>query len=249
MLNFSNNKNIIISSWPSAGGTTAARFISLVLNMKYVYAGGVLKHWADSMGYDSKTQRIMEWERKYHKHWDYVWENFIAKYALNSKNTLLEGMTAGFMIQSDKVYKIFIKASLKARMKRAANDKRTETVQERDYFLRDEWNARFGINIFDEQQISDNYDYILDTSYIGIKEVWTKILKNLAKNRARKFSLKKKLNEADEIYDKVQSNPDYLKNELGERDLFFRSEKVLEIIKEQYPELIRDIPEDMRSVM
>ncbi|MBN1331820.1 cytidylate kinase family protein [Candidatus Dojkabacteria bacterium] len=244
-----NTSNIFFSSWPSAGGTTAARFIALIFEMQYVYAGGVLKYWADSMGFDSKSAQINEWAAKYHQHWDFVWENFIAHYALNSRNTLIEGMTAGFMIHSDKVFKIFIKADLEARIKRAQGDERTETVQERDEFLRKEWRARFGVDIFDDEQIERNYDLILDTTNIGIREVWVVILKKLHEKGVRSFKLEQKLDELENIYVEYETNAQYLKDKLKEKRLIFESPEILRIIKTKHTDLIKNIPDEMKAVM
>ena len=244
-----NNTNIIFSSWPSAGGTTAARFIALMFEMKYVYAGGVLKYWVKAMGYDPKSNQINEWAEKYHRYWDLVWENFIAKYALSSTNALVEGMTAGFMIQSDKVYKVFVKADLEVRMKRAQGDKRSESVGVRDAFLKNEWKERFGIDIFDEELIKRSYDFVLDATNIGIKEVWTSILQNLNENNVRNFNLSKYLKNVESVYAKYERNSDYLKDELEKKGLILESSQVLKIIKEQYPDLVAQIPEEMKSVI
>lgn len=244
-----NIENIIISSWPSAGGSTAARFVALVFEMKYIYAGSVLKRWADKMGYNSKTNAINAWAEKYHDYWDLVWEGFIAVYAKNSSNTVFEGMTAGFLLDNDNLFKIFIKASTTERDKRAKTDGRTEDISTRDDFLRKEWLERFAIDFYDESLIKNRYDFVVDSSNMGIKEVSRLLITRLGKEDIRDQKMANTLKTFESHYRNYQQKKTYLISELEKRNLLISADELLIKIYEEYTDLVKDIPQEMKEAM
>lgn len=250
-MNLIDNKsdsNIIISSWPSAGGSTQARLIALIFNMNYVYAGGVLKYWVDAMGYDSKTNEINKWGEKYHEHWDYVWENYLIEKIKYSKNTLFEGKTAGFLTKEPNIFKIFIKASLEARTKRSKGDKRAEEIKQRDEFLRQEWFSRFGFDLFDEESIKEKYSLIIDSSDISIQDTFMLILEALKENKIREFNYAEKVDRLKQIMKQYNTDSKYLINEIEHLALIQTPQKCFEEIKLKHMHLIANIPEEMKVV-
>lgn len=241
--------NIIVSGWPSTGGSTQARLLAILLDMKYIYAGGVLKHWGKQMGYDPSTDDINTWAKKYHKSWDFFWEAYVARKIINSENTLFEGKTAGFMIDDPKIFKIFIKASSEARAKRAKTDNRKEEIEKRDKFLAKEWFDRFGFNIFDEKLIKERYDLVIDTSDLGISEIAKNILTHLYKARVKNFNLDNKLQSLSELMTDYKKSPKILMNILLKRSLIITPEDIFKEVNDKYPELLENLPNDMREAI
>ncbi len=244
-----NNFNLIISSWPSAGGSTAARILALVLNKKHIYAGGVLKAWVKAMGYDPKSNEINDWSEKYHDHWDYVWENYIKQKVQNSSNTIFEGKTAGFMLKNTpNTYKIYITASLQARMNRTKADMRIEEIQIRDKYLQKQWKKLFGFDLFDMQTLKNCYDYIIDTTNLNIPETAINILTQLNEQSIIQGDVETFIAKVKDVYEQYIKNSNYLMEEIEKRKLCFDPESIFKEIASDYPELIKDIPEEMKVV-
>lgn len=162
--------NIVFSSHASAGGTTLALIHANTLGLRYIYAGGVLKEWADLMGYDSKTAALHKWEQEYGDHWDIVWENYIVSKLSAEPNFLCEGKTAGFLLPSGRAYEVFVTAPLEVRAQRAGGDGRTEDIAARDHLLGERWLRLFNVDFLNPVAIRDNYDLLLDTGALSIEE-------------------------------------------------------------------------------
>lgn len=244
-----NDFNLIMSSWPSAGGSTAARILALILNKKYIYAGGVMKAWVKAMGYDPKTNDINKWSEIYHDHWDYVWENYIKEKVRNSTNTIFEGKTAGFMLNSvPNVYKIYIIASLEARKQRSRSDLRLEEIDARDKFLAKQWEQLFGFDMFDIGQLKANYDYVLDTSDLPLEQVPGIILDRLLKENILTKPIPNLNHDLAIIFEQYKQTPDYLMTQLQSRKLIFEPTEIFKEIAISYPNLIVDLPLKMKIV-
>ena len=218
--------NILISGWPGAGSSTAAKILALTLNMKYLYGGGVLKHWADSMGYDSKTNAINDWMEKYGDKWNSIWEKYIIEKQKQIDDTIIDAKLVGFFVEkAASVQKFYIIASNEARRNRAGSDQRLEDIEKRDDILKNSWIEKYGINIFDTEQLKKNYDHVIDTSEIGIKEVALKLLDLITQTN---YS-----SEIEAIMKSYESELKFLENELKKRSLYYAPEQVLaEILKD-----------------
>ena len=170
--------NIIISGRASSGTSVTALFLSYLLNKKYIYAGGTLKYFATRLGYDPKSKDIISFEKKYGDKWDILWENYIAWKIGNSRNLLVDAKIAGFFADHQPwLFEIFVMPDLEARKKRAGGDKRTEDIVQRDQEHSTRWKRLFGIDILNESQIRENYDYILDNSSLTISQTVFQIYK------------------------------------------------------------------------
>jgi len=242
--------NIIISGWPATGASTAAKLIALTLDMKYLYGGGMLKYWADQMGYDSKTDEINDWIEKYGKYWDEFWDKYAKWKIENSDNIIIDAKMLGFFVKSSNNTKeIYLIASLEARRKRVGSDKRSEDVILRDNILRESWLDTYNIDIFNKESLKKNYNFVLDTSEISIPDVALRILNFLDSKKASLFDAhQKKLQELMEGY--LQDPGDFLNNELAKRDSYYPKE---EIIKEwntsEFKSLVEELPMAMRKAI
>lgn len=244
--------NIIISSWPSAGGSTAARFTALSLDFKYYYAGGVLKYWAEIMGYDPKSTDLLKWSDKYHDHWDKVWEGYVAKKIEKTNKAMFEGKTAGFLLKKrKKAYSIFITAIISERQKRARGDKRTENIALRDKFLREKWKRSLGVDIFNMYQIRKNYNAVIDSSRINILQTAQAVLEQLRySGKFKKVNFLNAHKELIDLYGNYEKDSDYLLNTLKYRGLLETPREImLEWHEKPYKKLLGKLPSEMKEVL
>lgn len=170
--------NIIISGKASSGTSVTALFLAYLLNKKYIYAGGVLKFFAEELGYDPKSSDIVDFEKKYGEKWDILWENYIVWKIENTRNLLIDAKIAGFFVNQEPwLFEVFVLPSIEARIERAGYDKRTEDIHQRDLEHASRWKKLFGVDILDVEQIRENYDFIIDNSDMTISETVYKIYK------------------------------------------------------------------------
>lgn len=236
MRNYSGN--LIMSSWPSAGGTSTSLILAKILGLSYVYAGGVLKDWARAMDFDPTSNQFHEWEKMYGEHWDKVWEPYIEAKLRKESGLLYEGKTAGFLLPSELAFEVMIVATPEARVSRASTDGRTEEIIARDKFLQERWKELFGFDFLSREEIKQNYDLLVDNSHLSIRETTKTILKTL--NASEEL-----LEEAKEELDEL--NKEELKSELNEMGLILSSEQVMSELREMLPELFKQLPKEMQD--
>jgi cytidylate kinase len=242
--------NIIISGWPATGASTAAKLMALTLDMKYLYGGGMLKYWADQMGFDSKTNEINEWTEKYGKYWDKFWDIYAKWKIENSNNLIIDSKILGFFVKSSNNTKeIYLIASLEARRKRVGTDKRTEDVILRDNILRESWLDTYNIDIFDKESLQKNYNFVLDTSEIPIPDVALRILNFLDSKKAGQFDAHQK--KLQVLMDQYLKDPrDFLNSELVKRDSYYPKEAIIkEWNTSEFDEPVNELPEEMRKAI
>ncbi len=260
--NVNDNLNIVISSWPSAGGTTLALMMSDLLNLNYIYAGGVLKDWAKKMGYDPSSDRFHEWEKKYGVEWDYFWEDYIKFKLMNNDNFLCEGKTAGFLLEKGRAFEVMVICDKQVRASRALGDKRTETVEKRDILLEKRWKKLFNIELFSIDQIKKNYDFVLNNTNKSISgsiiDTFDHLLKHFNKNNIRGISLKNVKSIAqkyekqyweDEKNISFKSGKNRLKKHLKDKDLIISNKDIYNEWKEKYSNRLKELPSEMSDII
>jgi len=252
--------NIIVSSWPSSGGTTIALIWAKLLNIRYLYAGGVIKEWSARMGMDPTTDAFHTFEEKYGEVWDNLWEEYIQVKFKAETGLLCEGKTAGFLLPPHNAFEVMVIADQETRSKRAGNDQRTEIIAERDHYLKERWLRLFKVDIFSLTQIEANYDLVLDNSNLNIADSLNSIWLNLkiwASNN--KLDIEKyNISTADFIHIETQfwtdqksgiSGKDRLKNSLQQSGLYISAEEVFTEWKSNYSELLKNIPQELLKVI
>lgn len=242
--------NIIISGWPATGASTAAKFMALTLDMKYLYGGGMLKYWADQMGYDSKTNEINDWTEKYGKYWDKFWDIYAKWKIENSDNIIIDSKILGFFVKRpNNIKEIFLIASTEARKKRVGSDKRTEDISVRDKMLRQSWLKAYKIDIFDRKSLESNYDFVLDTTSINIPDVALRILEFIDSKNPSYFNKHQKI--LSELVPEYNNAPRaYLKEALRDRNLYFPQEQIIKEWNSSLFEKYADkIPVEMRKAI
>jgi cytidylate kinase len=252
--NKSKGLNLIVSSWPSAGGTTVALVLADTLNLKYIYAGGVFKEWAKRAGFDPATNEFHEWESKYGESWDYFWEDYILNKVSSEENFLSEGKTAGFLLDPENAYEIMLIASGEERARRAGLDKRKETIKDRDNFLRKRWMKLFNIDFMDLEQIEENYDLIFDNTEIGIIESLELILKEILdyveKNRLKlKVNVDPKEINLEKYKEQASIDKNLIRDSLRDKGLFISNEDIFQEWKDKYSEKLSKLPKLMQEAL
>lgn len=251
--------NLITSSWPGAGGTTTALILAGLLELKYIYAGGVLKEWAKRMGYDPSSNRFHEWEEKYGDAWDMIWEAYIKAKLEAETNFLYEGKTAGFLLPKDIGYKIMFTATAEERAKRASTDNRTETIIARDKLLQARWKEEFGFDLFAAQDIDKYYNLRIDNSHLTILETTLAALESIKIFcRQNKIEIPEKFDKDHvaqvektywELNKKDGSGKQYLQNILSQQNLLVDNDVIFADFENKVPELISQLPSEMAEVI
>lgn len=245
-----NPQNIIVSSWPSSGGTTMALLIANLLQMQYVYGGGVLKTFAKEMYGAESGKPHIQFEQEYGIPWDGIWEAY-AKWASETKShILLEGMTAGFFYNNDNTFAIMFKASLESRAQRSDRDSRLdslETLKIRDVEVRERWIRDLGVDVYDEDLIKEKYDLMLDTSGMTITESLLSVQEHLQESG---FDVNISMAEAAALEQKYwDKGKDFFKEKLRAKGLLLDAGNVFTEWKEHFPKMVSELPEDMRVVV
>ncbi len=177
---------IIVSGMPGSGKSTVARFISKYLNLRYVSAGGLFRDLAVKMGYDSKGDKFIKWNKfvKNHPEIDRKIDAMIRKEARKG-DVVIDSWLAGHLIKKADL-KIFLKVDLNTAIKRIAlreNLSRREVKSETENRLkisRERWKRLYGIDIDDLRP----FDFVFDTTRFSqdqMKRVIRLILKTLFK--------------------------------------------------------------------
>lgn len=244
--------NILISGWPGAGSSTAAKINSIILRQRYLYGGGLLKTWAMRMGYDPKTEQINKWNAKYGKYWDEIWERYIFEKIKKDDNLMIDTKLLGFFVEKPKhLMEIFITAYLQARQARAKDDKRREEIVNRDRNLQIQWIRKYKIDLFDLQQIRKNYKYIIDTSEIGIPDVAFKVFQIIRDNSGIPSSINSSRvqQEIQQIAENFGDDHEYLNKIITALNLIIKPEEIMQEMMNFMPsELFANIPPEMKKV-
>lgn len=248
--------NVIVSSWPGAGGTTMALIIADYLKLKYIYAGGVLREWARRMDYDTTSDKFHQWEASYGENWDAIWEAYIYKKFTSTKNLLAEGKTAGFLLPDGAAFEVMVIANEAARNQRAGGDGRSETLASRDQLLQNRWSRSYNVDIFNLAAIQANYDLLLDNSTIGIADGVIKTLTALqtylnAANLPVNFTIAEaKLHQLEADYWQMikrgEKPKEKLKDKLFSQGLYISNDEVFNDFKTVMKDTYLTLPSEMQ---
>lgn len=259
-MNKNTNIKFAMSSWPSSGGTTMALICADILDLPYIYAGGVLKEWSRRMGYDPTTNREHQWEQQYGTIWDIFWEEYILLKVKNSPKILAEGKTLGFLLPKGLAFEVMITASLEVRSKRANTDLRSEFIQNRDNFLQRRWLELFKIDLFNLDSIKKNYDLLVDNSNLNIYESLELVFSHFLKTEMASNAGYTSEDFSPELLEKYQKEfmaaqahgnkgKDLIKARLQEKKLIISNEEIFKEWNRDYPELLTNLPPEMRAAI
>ncbi len=241
--------NIIVSGKASSGTSVTSLFLAYLLNKKYIYAGGTLKYIASQLGYDPKSSKIIEFENKYGDKWDLLWENYILWKLENTRNLLVDAKIAGFFADHQPwLFEVFILPNIEVRQQRAGGDKRTEDILQRDKMLVERWERLFKINILDDTQIRENYDYILDNSYLSISETVFQVYKVMREALGLKEILVlAEIQKLEEVY-KVKGKT-YLIEKITEKGNLISNEEIFQDWRENFKDYLEDTSPEWKEIV
>lgn len=245
-----NPYNLIVTSWPSSGGTTMALLLANLLGMRYVYGGGIFKTFAHEI-YDAESgEAYIKFENEYGNAWDEIWEAYAKLVLKVQKNILVEGMTAGFLYNSNTSYALMFTASLVARAQRAQLDGRSDalaTLKARDHDVRKRWIQNLDIDIYDMNLIHEKYDLVVDNSDMGIADTLNFVLPQLAKVG---FYASLTPDQAKDLEAEFwNTGKKYYQQKLQDQNLWLQPAKVFTEWKEHFPEKVNNLPQEMKEVM
>lgn len=237
--------NIIVSSWPAAGGTTIAILLSYMLGLKYVYAGSVSRYLAAHLA-DNDLVKLF---KKYGVEWDTLWESYREQILAQDSGMLLEGMTAGFL-QQDKtnVYSIMISAELETRARRLVAEGRVESVEQmkdRQQEDEDRWYKQFGFKFYDVNDINQHYSLHIDNTKLTIEETLEIIFNALAQEDyfSDKYFFPDLVKQIDStVKEYWEQGKDHFRTNLSAKNLIIQPEQVIKSWVEL--DIIKQIDDD-----
>lgn len=175
---------ITVSGLSKSGKSTIAKAIAKKFNLKYVFAGKILRSAAKSRGIPIDVfSKIRENEI------DYEMDRLNLKYAIQGKS-VVDSRLSGWVAGDWADVKIFVKCSLYDRANRLAKDEKTsmkraaELIRKRDEADTKKYRQLYGINQFD----TSIYDIIIDNSKFTLKDAKTipvKLVKEFLKKRKK----------------------------------------------------------------
>jgi len=246
--------NIIISGWPGAGTTTLSLVLTELIKYRYLYGGGVFKYVAQKLTGQTSGHEFIKFEQNIGPHWDSIWEPY-AKWKLEHTDKIIfEGKATGFFMEGENFFEIMLIAKVNARAGRAATDQRIDpqqTIMARDVVVRQRWIQEYGIDVYNPQQIQDNYDLVLDTSEITIEQEAEFIVSNLEEHHAFPESdLESQRKKIPEVVKKIKElGKDKFRALLVEKGLVVQPHEVLKELVQQFPQEIDKLPEELRDII
>ena len=179
---------ISISGLPGSGKSTVAKIISARLGLERIYMGGILRKLAEQKGV-SILQLMKQAETD--STIDEEADRYVSELGRNKDNFLIESRTAFHFIPNS--FKIFIKVEAKEGARRIYQDLKKEErkneekasseeelakkLRERVEIDRKRYEKYYGIDFTNE----NNYDLVINSTYLSPEEVAEKILKAVEK--------------------------------------------------------------------
>ncbi len=246
--------NIIFSGWPASGGSTLAMSTAILLDYKYLYAGGLLKFLADKLYGSGDGQGQMQFENEVGKKWDDIWEAY-AEWKINtSQHTLMEGKTAGFLIDGESIFRIMTIADVHTRAGRASLEGRElaeEIIKQRDVEVRQRWIEHLGIDVYDRNLINQRYQGVIDTSGMTLQEELEIVVDML--RRSMKFEgveFADLVDPAKQLAELFNTQGKLgIKQKLEKEKLWITPQEILKEWNSQFPEMVKTLPNDFASVV
>src|SRR5687768_13049510 len=94
--------NIIINSWPGAGATTLSVILCRLLKVKYVDVSYVHEQILDKLYGNHTDHSLLDFETKYAKEWDVLWDEYIKWKITHADGYLIDGRITGFFVDDIK---------------------------------------------------------------------------------------------------------------------------------------------------
>jgi len=172
---------ITISGEAGSGKSTISKIISEKLNLKQYSTGTIQRKIANEMGISIVELGEIE---KQDKSIDNKIDLETEKIGKEENNFLMDSWLAAKFIPQ--AYKIFLKADIENRVKRRLNQKRKEEnfydfeIAKKQMLQRENTNQKRWIDFYNfDYKDEKNYDLIIDTTNMSVKEVVDFILKKL----------------------------------------------------------------------
>lgn len=246
--------NIILSGWPGAGTTSISLMMAYLLKYEYVYAGGVMKHIAESHVGATSGPNYISFEESFGPQFDQIWEKYAVWKLKTANNLLMEAKTAGFFIGDENVFEVMLIAGIEARIKRAQLDKREDagaTIRARDAEVRQRWFSTFNIDIYNLNTVRENYDLVIDNSHMEPQDELEILF------RAFEDSGKFPGVSAGEFRDRFagvidtfwDKGKDYYREELIKAGLYTQPQKIIQEWEDNFPDELKELGLNVRSLI
>lgn len=244
--------NIIISGWPATGSTTLALLLAYLLDYKYMYGGGVMKYLAEKTVGETSGPKFIEFEKHFGPYFDAIWERYAIWKLSKVDNLILDGKAGGFFVEDENVFEVMLIANTEVRKQRAEKDKRIQaeqTIAYRDQNLQTRWQSTYGIDIFNANQLQDNYDLIIDNTALSITQELERLLTYLEEDFRFPDSdlgeLKYKINSLAADY--ANKGKEHILQRLESKGKLIDNNQIFADWRREFPELVNQMPEEVRN--
>ncbi len=204
-----------------------------------------------AVGTDSGNE-YLEFENKYGKYFDQIWENYAIWKVSHTDCLLIDSKMLGFFIDKEDLFEIMLVASTDIRQQRALQDGRdtvAKTIHLRDAQLQQRWKVSKGIDLFDPGQIKQSYDLILDNSVLSIEQELETVLSYLEEDyRFPESDLSDLKNAIPEIVsDYTMREASGILADIEKNHQLIGYDIVLQEWKHQFPREFQLLPPEMQS--
>lgn len=236
--------NIVVSSWPGAGGTTLALLISYYLKFNLFLGSQTNRLLGTKLGYSLNGAGRVKADEYLDKYWGPVYDKYVDYILLNKKNYLVESDIAAFRLGlNDNFFSIFLAPSLESRKKRLEVDGRTEEVlllEEREKKAQQHYKALCGLDWLDLNTVIQKYNLVLDNSEMKIAQELEYIFEALGKK------VEKPLSEIENEF--WENGKDYYLQKLKEEGLLISTEEIIKDIVKTFPKAVNEMPSELRDI-
>lgn len=242
--------NIVVSSWPGAGGTSVSLMLTELLGCRYLNVSHVLDLLAGILYKSADDANLIKFEREFGNVWDDIWEKYISWKLGKEDKIVVDGRITGFFVEDEKrIFEIMIIADMTTRLRRFSSS--PFYLSEQDNITRLRWLNRLHIDVFNIKQIELNYDIIIDNSTMNLGDELSVILDFMYyENHIDEEQYKKYAHLIAPLKNEVRMNKvSNIKQNLISRKALISPQEVLKEWNENFRSDVERMPEILKLII
>lgn len=242
--------NIVVSSWPGAGGTSVSIMLTDLLGYKFLSISSILDYLTTAMYKSSDYSLRVNFEREFGNYWDDILHQYIEWKLANEDNIVVDGRVTGFFVENEKkIFEIMVIADMTTRINRYS--KSQFYLSEQDNVTRLRWLNKLHIDIFNLRQIELNYDLIIDNSTMSLGDELFVILdfllydNHISKKQYKELSQKIATIKEETKISKVSN----IEKKLLLSNQFIPVSQILQEWNKRFPSVIEKMPNELKIII
>lgn len=247
--------NIVISGWPGCGSTTLSLLLSYSLKIKLVRGSSTFRLLGEKMSFSDTGEGRISADEILEPYYGPIYDDYNANILETSDNILVE---TDYHIADKKknpqIVSYFLHATMKSRKERFLTDKREEdflNAEKRDESLRNKYKELFNIDWFDLDQITKQYDILIDNSEATIKEELDLVYTDLWKRgRIDSDRYKNLISESETMEnDFWKYGKKHFLDKLEKENLLILAPEILRDINAKFSSRIQKLPVEIKKTI